>query len=200
VAACAHDPSLDGKDLAAILRERGKEPTVEEAADLAIEIVEDGGAIGIFHAIAEEDVERIMASPFTMVASDGGIPVFGQGAPHPRSYGTFARVLGVYVREKGVLSLEEAVRKMTSFPAARVGLLDRGLVRPGMKADLVVFDPATVRDRATFREPHAYAEGVAYVLINGILVVDEGRLSGLRPGRVLRGAAAQPPRVTAPAN
>ena len=190
VAACPHDSSLDGKDLAEILRERGKEPTVEEAADLAIEIVEDGGAIGIFHAIDEEDVERILASPFTMVASDGEIPIFGQGAPHPRSYGAFVRVLGVYVRERGVLSLEDAVRKMTSLPAARVGLLDRGIVRPGMKADLAVFDPATVRDHATFAEPHAYAEGVAYVLVNGILVVDEGRLSGLRPGRVLRGVAA----------
>ena len=87
-------------------------------------------AIGIFHAIAEEDVERILASPFTMVASDGGIPIFGQGAPHPRSYGTFVRVLGVYVRERGILSLEDGVRKMTSLPASRVGLLDRGIVRP----------------------------------------------------------------------
>ena len=200
VAACPHDPSLDGKNLAEILRERGKEPTVEGAADLAIEIVEGGRAIGIFHAIAEEDVERILASPFTMVASDGGIPIFGQGAPHPRSYGTFVRVLGVYVRERGILSLEDAVRKMTSLPASRVGLLDRGIVRPGMKADLAVFDPATVRDRATFAEPHAYAEGVRYVFVNGILVVDEGRLSGLRPGRVLRGAAAQPPQLAPVAN
>jgi dihydroorotase/N-acyl-D-amino-acid deacylase len=197
VAACPHDPSLDGKTLSAVLRERGREPTVEEAADLVLEIVDGGGAQGIFHAMAEEDVERILASPFTMVASDGGIPTFGEGAPHPRSYGTFARVLAVYVREKQLLRIEEAVRKMTSFPAARVGLTDRGLVRTGMKADLAVFDPATIRDRATFAEPHAYAEGVSFVLVNGVVVVDEGRVSGVRPGRVLRGPAIPPtPAVT----
>jgi dihydroorotase/N-acyl-D-amino-acid deacylase len=190
VAACPHDPSLDGKTLADLLRERGREPTIEEAAELVLEIVDGGGATGIFHAMAEEDVERILASPFAMVASDGGIPTFGQGAPHPRSYGTFARVLAVYARERKLLRLEEAVRKMTSFPAARVGLTDRGLVRPGMKADLTVFDPATIRDRATFAEPHAYAQGVSLVLVNGVVVVDEGRLSGARPGRVLRGAGA----------
>jgi dihydroorotase/N-acyl-D-amino-acid deacylase len=190
IAAFPDDPSFDGKTLADVLRERGREPTVEAAADLVIEIVERGGATGIFHAMAEEDVERILASPLTMVASDGEIPVFGRGQPHPRSYGTFARVLGLYVREKGLLTLEEAVRKMTSLPATRVGLSDRGLVRPGMKADLVAFDPATIRDRATFGQPHAYAEGVSSVLVNGILVVHEGRLTGVRPGRVLLGPAA----------
>jgi N-acyl-D-amino-acid deacylase len=190
VAAFPHDPSLDGKTVAAVLLERGREASVDEAADLVLEIVESGGATGIFHAMSEDDVERILASPFTMVASDGEIPVFGQGHPHPRSYGTFARVLGVYVREKGLLQLEEAVRKMTSLPAARVGLADRGLVRPGMKADLVVFDPETIRDRATFEEPHAYAAGVSYVVVNGSVVVDEGRVSGVRPGRVLLGAGA----------
>jgi len=96
-------------------------------------------------------------------------------------------VLGVYVRDKALLALEEAVRKMTSLPATRVGLGDRGLVRPGMKADLVVFDPATIRDRATFEEPHAYAEGVSHAVVNGLVVVDEGRLTGVRAGRVLLG-------------
>ena len=189
VAACGFDPSLEGKSLAGILVGRGREPTVENAADLALEIVARGGASGVFHAIAEEDVERILASPLTMVASDGEIPVFGRGAPHPRSYGTFARVLGVYVREKGLLTLEEAVRKMTSFPAARLGLLDRGLIRPGMKADLVVFDPATIRERATFERPHQYAEGVSLVVVNGEIVVDGDRMTAARPGRVLLGPA-----------
>jgi dihydroorotase/N-acyl-D-amino-acid deacylase len=124
-----------------------------------------------------------------MVASDGEIPVFGKGAPHPRSYGTFARVLAVYVREKRLLTLEEAVRKMTSFPAARLGLGGRGLVRPGMKADLVVLDPETVCDRATFDEPHRYAEGVSLVLVNGQVVLDEGGMTRARPGRVLPGPA-----------
>jgi N-acyl-D-aspartate/D-glutamate deacylase len=124
-----------------------------------------------------------------MVASDGEIPVFGRGAPHPRSYGTFARVLGIYVRERRLLTLEEAVRKMSSFPAARLGLPDRGLVRPGMRADIVVFDAETIRDRATFADPHRYAEGVALVVVNGEVVFDGARMSPERPGRVLLGPA-----------
>jgi dihydroorotase/N-acyl-D-amino-acid deacylase len=193
VAACAFDPSLEGKTLARILADRSLAPTVENAADLAIEIVEKGGASGVFHAISEDDVGRILASPLTMIASDGEIPVFGRGAPHPRSYGTFARVLGVYVRERKLLALEEAVRKMTSLPAARLGLGDRGLVRPGMKADLVALDPELIRDRATFERPHQYAEGVALVVINGEVVLDDGRMTAARPGRVLRGPGFVPP-------
>jgi dihydroorotase/N-acyl-D-amino-acid deacylase len=195
IAACGFDPSLEGKTLAEILAGRGLWPTVENAADLALEIVERGGASAVFRAIAEEDVERILASPLAMVASDGEIPVFGRGVPHPRSYGTFARVLGVYVREKRLLGLEEAVRKMTAFPAARLGLPDRGLVRPGMKADLVVFDPATIRDRATFEKPHQYAEGVGLVVVNGEVVLAGERMTGVRPGRVLRGPAFVGPAV-----
>ncbi len=189
IAACGFDRTLEGQTLASILEGRGLPATVENAAVLALEIVERGGASGIFHAISEEDVERILVSPYTMVASDGEIPGFGQGAPHPRSYGTFARVLAVYVREKKLLSLEEAVRKMTSLPAARLGLGDRGLLRPGMKADLVLFDPDTVRDRATFEKPHQYAEGVSLVVVNGRVVLDGERMTGARPGRVLRGPA-----------
>jgi dihydroorotase/N-acyl-D-amino-acid deacylase len=193
IAACAFDRSLEGKTLADIAVARGVAPTVENAALLAIEIVERGGASGVFHAIAEPDVERILVAPFTMVASDGEVPVFGRGAPHPRSYGTFARVLGVYVREKGLLTLEEAVRKMTSFPAARLRLADRGLLRPGLKADLVVFDPATVRDRATFERPHHYAEGVSLVVVNGEIVLEGETVTAARPGRVLRGVAYSRP-------
>ena len=180
------DPSLAGKTLADAVRARGKEPTVENAADVALELVERGRVSGIFHAMAEPDVERILRHPATMIASDGEVPLFGKGSPHPRSYGTFVRVLGRYVREKKVLSLEEAVRKMTSMPAQRVGLNDRGLLRPGMKADLVIFDPATVADAATFTEPHQYAAGVSHVFVNGVLVVDEGKVTGARPGTVLR--------------
>jgi N-acyl-D-amino-acid deacylase len=189
IAACGFDHSLEGRTLAAILEGRGVPSTVESAAELTLEIADRGGASAIFHAISEEDVERILAAPFTMVASDGEIPAFGQGAPHPRSYGTFARVLAVYVREKRLLTLEDAIRKMTSLPAARLGLADRGLLRPGMKADLVVLDPATVRDRATYEKPHQYAEGVSLVLVNGEPVLDGDRMTGARPGRVLRGPA-----------
>jgi N-acyl-D-amino-acid deacylase len=189
IAACGFDHSLEGRTLAAILEGRGVPSTVESAAELTLEIAERGGASAIFHAISEEDVERILAAPFTMIASDGEIPAFGQGAPHPRSYGTFARVLAVYVREKRLLTLEDAIRKMTSLPAARLGLADRGLLRAGMKADLVVLDPATVRDRASYEKPHQYAEGVSLVLVNGEPVLDGDHMTGARPGRVLRGPA-----------
>jgi N-acyl-D-aspartate/D-glutamate deacylase len=135
----------------------------------------------------EADVERIMQHPATAVGSDGGVSVFGQSVPHPREYGTFARVLGRYVRERGVLTLEEAVRKMSGATAQRLGLQDRGLLREGLHADIAVFDAASVSDRATFAEPHQYAEGIEYVLVNGTLVVDGGQHTGARPGRVLYG-------------
>ncbi len=125
-----------------------------------------------------------------MVASDGEIPVFGQQAPHPRSYGTFARVLGVYVREQHVISIEEAVRKMSGFPAERMKLWDRGLLLPGMKADIIVFDPATVGDRATYEKPHQYSVGVNEVIVNGKLALHEGKVTAERPGKILLGPAA----------
>lgn len=112
--------------------------------------------------------------------------------PHPRNYGTFARVLGLYVRERGVLTLEDAIRKMTSLPANRMGLQDRGLIREGMRADLVLFDPATVADKATFLEPHQYAVGVTHVWVNGIPVLADGKMTGKLPGRVLYGPAHKP--------
>lgn len=112
--------------------------------------------------------------------------------PHPRSYGTFSRVLGRYVRERKVLTLEEVVRRMSALPANRLGLVDRGLLRPGMKADLVIFDPATVADRATFLKPHQYAVGVRDVLVNGAPVLENGKITANRPGRVLRLVAAPP--------
>jgi dihydroorotase/N-acyl-D-amino-acid deacylase len=123
-----------------------------------------------------------------MIASDGEVPVFGHANPHPRSYGTFARVLGVYVREKRVITLEDAIRKMSSFPAARLGLTDRGVLRPGMKADIAVFDPATVRDTATYEKPHAYAEGFSVVVVNGQVAFENGQMTSARPGQVLRPA------------
>lgn len=186
IASTDFDPSLAGKNLADVTRAGGKEPTPENAADAALALVERGSVSGIFHAMSEPDVERILRHPATMIASDGEVPVFGKASPHPRSYGTFVRVLGRYVRERKVLALEEAVHKMTSMPARRVGLPDRGVLLPGFKADLVVFDPATVADKATFEQPHQYPAGVPYVLVNGIFVVDGGKTTGARPGKVLR--------------
>jgi dihydroorotase/N-acyl-D-amino-acid deacylase len=189
LATCQFDPGLAGKTLADVTRQRGMEPTIDNAAEATMWIVEQGGCQGIFHAMSDEDVERILEHPATMVASDGEVPMFGRANPHPRSYGTFARVLGLYVREKKTLTLEDAVRKMTSFPASRLGLLDRGILRPGMKADLVVFDPARVRDTATFQQPHQYAEGFSTVIVNGVVVFEKGAMTAARPGRVLYGPA-----------
>ena len=184
---CVWDRSLEGKSLADILTDRQVEVTLASAADLVMDIIERGGARAIYHAMDEADVERIMRHPATAIGSDGGVSVFGASVPHPREYGAFARVLGRYVRERGVLGLEEAVRKMSGATAQRLGLQDRGLLREGFFADLAVFDPDRVIDRATFPEPHQYAEGVEYVLVNGALVVDGGEHTGARPGRVLYG-------------
>jgi N-acyl-D-amino-acid deacylase len=188
LAECAFDPSLAGKSLAHVLRDRRRPVAIEQAADLVLEIVEKGGCSAVYHAISEDDLVRIMRHPATMIASDGwpGVPTFGKDAPHPRSYGTFARVLGTYVREKRVLTLEDALRKMSSFPAQRMGIQDRGILRAGLKADIVVFDPATIIDKATFGKPHQYAEGVLAVIVNGRLTLSDGRITGERAGRVLR--------------
>ena len=186
---CEWDRSLAGKNLAEVTRARGMEPTPDNAAETTMWIVEQGGCRGVFHAMDEQDLQRILVHPATMIASDGEVPIFGQGAPHPRSYGTFVRVLAVYVREKKLLTLEDAVRKMSSYPAARIGLSDRGILRPGMKADITVFDPATVRDAATFEKPHQYAIGFPYVIVNGQIVYENGAMTAARPGRVLYGPA-----------
>jgi N-acyl-D-amino-acid deacylase len=189
VARCDWDPSLNGLDLAAITAKRGLAVSIDNAADTAIWVVEQGGAQGIFHAISEEDLQRILVHPATMIGSDGEIPLFGKNHPHPRSYGTFVRVLGEYVREKKLLSFEVAVQKMSAFPAQRLGLVDRGVLREGLKADIAVIDPRSVRDTATFEKPHSYAEGIAYVLVNGQVVFENGGMTSARPGRVLYGPA-----------
>jgi dihydroorotase/N-acyl-D-amino-acid deacylase len=177
--------SLEGRTLADWVRERGLPQTPESGAALVIEAVKSGNANVIFHVLDEGDVERIMRHPQTMIASDGRLNALGDGHPHPRAYGTFPRVLGVYVREKHVLGLEEAVRKMTAMPAARLRLADRGVLRAGAVADVVVFDPATVADRATFDQPHQYPVGIDVVLVNGKVAIDGGKPTGVRAGRVV---------------
>jgi dihydroorotase/N-acyl-D-amino-acid deacylase len=194
VSNCQFDPSLAGKNLAQITQGRGLAVSLENAAETALWIVEQGGCGGIFHAIGEDDLQRILVHPATMVASDGEIPIFGRASPHPRSYGTFVRVLGLYVRERKLLPLETAVQKMSALPAQRLGLSDRGVLRTGLKADIAIFDPATVRDTATFEKPHSYAEGVMHVIVNGQVVFENGRMTAARPGRVLMGPAHRPVR------
>jgi N-acyl-D-amino-acid deacylase len=141
----------------------------------------------VFFSMSEEDLTTIMQYPFNMIASDAGINRLGSGVPHPRGYGTNARVLGRYVREQKIVRLEEIIRRMTSLPAQKFQLNDRGLLRPGMAADIVVFDENTVNDMATFEKPHQYATGFKYVLVNGTVTVDNGKHTGVRGGMVLKG-------------
>lgn len=186
---CDFDPSLNGKTLADATSLRGLPVTIENAAEVALELQQKGGCSAIYHAISEADVERIMKYPGTMIATDGEAPVFGKGSPHPRAYGTFPRVLGRYVRERKLLTLEDAVRRMTSLPASRLKLFDRGLLRAGMAADIVVFDPERIADRSEFTKPHQYSVGIRHVLVNGEFVLRDEQMTGARPGRVLFGPA-----------
>ncbi len=182
----AWDPSLEGGTLGTWAAREGLAPTMEVGAELVIEAVRRGGANAIYHALHEDDVIRILQHPMTAVASDGRLVALGDGHPHPRWYGTFPRVLGHYVRDQGVLSLEEAVRKMTSLPADRLGLADRGRLVQGARADLVLFDPANVADLATFQEPHQYPAGIPWVLVNGVVTVEDGVFRDVRAGAILR--------------
>jgi N-acyl-D-amino-acid deacylase len=180
------DRSLEGLTLYDWAVRDGLDPTPATGALLVVEAVRRGGASGIYHAMSEEDVEAIMAHPQTMIGSDGRLVAPGDGHPHPRWYGTFPRVLGRYARERGLLTLEQAIRKMTAMPAERIGLRERGQLRAGWYADIVVFDPETVADRATFQEPHQYPLGIDYVMVNGVVAVDGGSYHDVRSGRVLR--------------
>ena len=182
--------SWEGRTIAEITRLRGLEPTLANQIETIFHILLDGGAQMIYHSMSDVDIERILRYPNTAIASDGGVRVFGEGMPHPRSYGTNARVLAEYVRRRGVLTLEDAIRRMTSLPARTFRFRDRGLLREGFAADIVVFDPARVQDKATYTEPHQYSEGFDYVLVNGVVMVEEGRLTDARGGRVLRHRAA----------
>jgi dihydroorotase/N-acyl-D-amino-acid deacylase len=184
------DRSLEGRTLADWATRENLPLTPATGAELVIRAMERGGASAIYHVMDEGDVERIMRHPFTAIGSDGRLVQPGEGHPHPRWYGTFPRVLARYVRERGVLTLEDAVRKMTSLPAQRLGLTDRGRIAEGTAADIVVLDPATVMDRATFEAPHQYPDGIPYVIVNGVPVVDAGAYTDARPGQVLRRPAA----------
>ena len=190
LADCSWDPDLNGLNLAQVLERRSRTVTLGNAAELVIELQYAGGCSVVYHTMSEDDVERIMLYPGTMVASDGGIMIPGEGVPHPRNYGAFARVLGEYARERGVLPLHTAIHKMTRLPAERIGLADRGRLAVGAVADIVAFDADAVVDRATFADPHRYAEGVHHVFVAGRAVLLDGRMTGERPGRVLRSTAA----------
>ena len=180
------DKTLEGKTLKDWAARRNLAPTPENGAALVIEAQLKGGANAIYHVLDEADVRRIMQHPQVMIASDGRLSTPGDGHPHPRAYGTFPRVLGKYARDEHVITLEQGVFKMTGMPATRLGLTDRGVLKAGAAADVVVFDAARIADRATFSEPHHYATGIDEVLVNGVLAVDHGKYTDSRAGRVLR--------------
>ena len=197
VAAYAPNPSFNGKSIKAITKEvRGKSDLNNQIAQI-LEMYEAGGAGMVYHGMSETDVKEIMREPFTMIASDSGVRRFNEGTPHPRGYGNNARVLGHYVRELRLLTLEDAVRKMTSLPAQTFNLRDRGLLREGFGADLVIFDEGSISDRATFEQPHQYPVGISFVIVNGVTVLDNNQMTTARPGVALRRQGIE--RVTASA-
>jgi len=187
IASTARHPEWEGKSIAALAGAMGR--TAEEAA--ARILTGDSGVTVVLHAMSEEDVRTVMRHPSTMIGSDG-IPTL-EGKPHPRLYGTFARVLGRYARDEGLFPLEEAVFRMTGFPAAKFGLRDRGVVKEGAHADLVLFDPHRIIDRGTFDEPHLPPDGIEAVYVNGVKAIAGGRPTGARGGRVLRRASMHAP-------
>jgi len=186
------DETYNGKTLADYAADRGLPNDLETGIDLAIDLQLQGGFSAIYHAMEEEDVIRIMQHPLAMIETDGDAVGYGIGYPHPRSYGAFARVLGRYVRELEVLTLEEAVKKMTSMPAQWLGRSDMGVLAQGMRADVAIFDPDVIVDRATYADPHQYSVGITDLLINGVPVIRDGGVTGEKPGRWLRGPVRRP--------
>lgn len=186
LANCPHDTNLNGLNLAEVLRQQEREVSNEHAAELLMELVEAGNCSAVFHAMVEEDVKRIMVHPVTMPASDGGIEGPSERVPHPRNYGTFARILGRYVREQDVMPVHTAIHKMSRLPAERIGIAGRGRIEAGAVADIAVLDLDEVIDTATFENPHQYAKGAHHVFVSGEAVLLNGEITGARPGKVLR--------------
>jgi N-acyl-D-amino-acid deacylase len=180
------DSTYNGKSIEEINLMRGGKHNKNAEAETIVQMMEQGGAQMVYHGMSEEDVKNIMKYPFNMIASDAGIAVMGAGKPHPRAYGTNSRVLGKYVREEKVISLEEAIRRMTSLPANKFNLVDRGLIKEGYIADMVVFDENEVGDASTYDNPHQYAKGFKYVLVNGAITIENGVHIGTRKGMAIR--------------
>ena len=186
IARFAADPALNGKTIPQAAKIKRGSDSLEDQIELIFEIEQQGGGSAVYHGMDEKDVQAFLRHPLTMIASDGGPQKFGADMPHPRSYGNNARALGRYVRELKILTIEEAVRRMTSLPAQTFHFSDRGVLKPGAWADIVIFDPDKVNDPSTFADPHHYAEGFSHVIIDGTPVIREGTLIGARPGGPLR--------------
>jgi N-acyl-D-amino-acid deacylase len=183
---CPHDNTINGLNLSEVLRLQERSVSKDNAADLLMELVAAGNCDAVFHAIHEDDVRNIMRHPRTMIASDGGVEAPTDRVPHPRSYGTFARFLGHYARDEGVVPVHTAIHKMTQWPADRLGLEDRGRLQVGAMADIAVLELAAVRDLSTFEEPHQYAQGAAHVFVAGEAVLLDGDMTTARPGMIVR--------------
>ena len=181
------DPGLDGKSILEIAKLWKKDTSWEAQAEVVADIITSGGAGMVFFSMDENDVRAFAQYPNVMFGSDSGVREFGVGQPHPRGYGNNVRVLAHYVRDEKVLRLEDAIRKMSSLPAQTYRFFDRGLLRPGMAADIVTFDLSKLREASTFDKPHAYAEGFDHVMVNGQFVIDGGKLTDRKPGRILYG-------------
>ncbi len=186
VANYSPDSSYNGKSISEINKLKGRKSTPTEEAETILDMIVHGRVQMVFFSMHEEDLKRILQYPFNMIASDAGIAQPGATKPHPRGYGTNARVLGRYVREEKIILLEEAIRRMTSLPARKFQLRDRGIIQEGMAADIVIFDEKKVLDISTFIQPHAYSAGFHYVIVNGMPTLDLGKHNGLRNGMVLR--------------
>jgi N-acyl-D-amino-acid deacylase len=190
VASYRANPEFNGKNIAEITQLVRKKKKVDDQIEQILEMYDKGGASMVYKSMNEEDVQNIMREPFTMIASDSGVREFGSGVPHPRGYGNNARVLGHYVRELKIISLEDAIRKMTSLPAQTFNLRDRGQIREGFAADIVIFDETKVGDKATFEQPHQYAEGFSTIIVNGGVVFDGTKMTGVMSGQSLRNPGA----------
>ena len=186
-------PEYAGRTLADYAKDRGKPNTVAAGIPLIVDLMIAGRFTAIYHAMDEGDVRRFLAHPAAMVESDGDLVGYGVGFPHPRAYGSFPRVLARYVREERLLTLPQAIVKMTSMPAARIGQADIGTVREGMRADLTVFSANMIQDLSTFTDPHHYSVGIVHVIVNGVPVILDGAMTGARPGRVLTRSGRTPP-------
>jgi len=187
IASYRADASLNGMSIPQAAQKMLGQNDLEAQLETMRRMLRAGGASMVYQFMSEDDIGRILRHPHVSIASDSGLNVMGEGVPHPRGYGNNARALSRYVRERRVIAVEEAIRKMTSLPADQFGFADRGRLVVGAPADVVVFDASSVRDRATYEQPHQYPAGIAHVLVNGVAVVANGEHTGATPGQVLRG-------------
>lgn len=186
IASYRSDPSLNGLSIPQAAQKILGKNDLESQLEMMRRMLHAGGASMVYQFMSEDDIGRILRHPHVSIASDSSLNVMGQGVPHPRGYGNNARAFARYVRERNVIGLEDAIRKMTSLPADHFGFTDRGRLAVGKAADVVIFDSVRVADRATYEQPHQYPTGILHVMVNGVPVVKDGDHTGARPGHIIR--------------